>query len=78
VIAQGEEAPPTPNRLIWADNLPLMVHLLAEYEGKIDLIYADPPFFTDRTYAARIGHGRIRAVRRPGSSQKDMPTSGKI
>jgi len=57
VIAQGGEAPPTPNRLIWADNLPLMVHLLAEYEGKIDLIYADPPFFTDRTYAARIGHG---------------------
>ncbi len=45
------------NRLFWADNQALMVHLLTEYEGKIDLIYADPPFFTNRSYAARIGHG---------------------
>lgn len=45
------------NRLFWADNLPLMRHLLAEYEGKIDLIYADPPFFTNRSYPARVGYG---------------------
>ncbi|MGD2156798.1 MAG: site-specific DNA-methyltransferase [Anaerolineales bacterium] len=32
-----------------------MSALLDSYEGKIDLIYADPPFFTNRSYPARIG-----------------------
>jgi DNA modification methylase len=31
--------------------------LLAEYAGRINLIYADPPFFTNRKYPARIGRG---------------------
>jgi DNA modification methylase len=30
---------------------------MEEWEGKIDLIYADPPFFTNRGYPARIGRG---------------------
>jgi DNA modification methylase len=34
-----------------------MSALLAEYEGQIDLIYADPPFFTNRRYPARVGRG---------------------
>jgi DNA modification methylase len=34
-----------------------MSALLPEYEGRIDLIYADPPFFTNRKYSARIGRG---------------------
>ncbi len=55
IVGPAEQA--RQNRLFWADNLALMVHLLTEYEGKIDLIYADPPFFTNRSYAARIGHG---------------------
>ncbi len=45
------------NRLIWGDNLTVMAALLAEYEGQIDLIYVDPPFFTNRTFRARIGQG---------------------
>ncbi|NLG73208.1 MAG: site-specific DNA-methyltransferase [Chloroflexi bacterium] len=45
------------NRLIYGDNLAVMAALLPEYEGKIDLIYADPPFFTNRRYPARIGRG---------------------
>jgi len=45
------------NRLILGDNLPVMAALLPEYEGYIDLIYADPPFFTNRKYPARIGRG---------------------
>jgi len=45
------------NHLIWGDNLGVMSALLAEYEGRIDLIYADPPFFTNRQYPARIGRG---------------------
>jgi adenine-specific DNA-methyltransferase len=35
------------NRLIWGDNLLAMQALLAQgYEGKINLIYIDPPFYT--------------------------------
>jgi len=45
------------NRLILGDNLPVMAALLPEYEGRIDLIYADPPFFTNRKFSARIGRG---------------------
>jgi len=45
------------NRLILGDNAAVMSTLLAEYEGRINLIYADPPFFTNRKYSARIGRG---------------------
>lgn len=45
------------NRLILGDNLRVMWALMQEWEGKIDLIYADPPFFTNRGYPARIGRG---------------------
>jgi DNA modification methylase len=34
-----------------------MAALLPEYEGQVDLIYADPPFFTNRRYPARVGRG---------------------
>jgi DNA modification methylase len=52
------------NRLILGDNLEIMEALLPEYEGRIQLIYADPPFFTNRKYQARIGRGENS--RRPG------------
>lgn len=45
------------NRLILGDNLDVMRALLPDYEGRIDLIYADPPFFTNRRFQARIGRG---------------------
>jgi len=45
------------NQLILGDNLAVMAALLPEYEGRINLIYADPPFFTNRAYPARIGRG---------------------
>lgn len=44
-------------RLILGDNLGIMAALLPEYEGRINLIYADPPFFTNRKFSARIGRG---------------------
>jgi DNA modification methylase len=53
-----------PNRLIWGENLAVMAALLPEYEGKIDLIYADPPFFSNRRYPARVG--RNEDSRKPG------------
>ncbi len=45
------------NRLILGDNLQVMSALLKEFEGRINLIYADPPFFTNRRYPMRIGRG---------------------
>jgi DNA modification methylase len=45
------------NQLILGDNLQVMTALLPEFEGKINLIYADPPFFTNRRYPMRIGRG---------------------
>ena len=44
-------------RIILGDNLSVMAALLPEYEGRIDLIYPDPPFFTNRKFSARIGRG---------------------
>ncbi|MBL8099314.1 MAG: site-specific DNA-methyltransferase [Anaerolineales bacterium] len=44
-------------RVILGDNLNVMTALLPEYENKINLIYADPPFFTNRKFSARIGKG---------------------
>lgn len=55
------------NRLILGDNLSVMAALLPEYEGRINLIYADPPFFTNRKFSARIGRGEDS--RKPGEWQ---------
>ncbi|MCW3050835.1 MAG: putative modification methylase [Chthonomonadales bacterium] len=41
------------NRLIQGDNLAVMAALRAEMEGKIDLLYLDPPFFTGREWRTR-------------------------
>jgi len=39
------------NRLVWGDNLLAMQALLAQdYEGKINLIYIDPPFWSQEQY----------------------------
>ncbi len=53
----GYPLPKTDNRLLLGDNLSLMTALLPEYEGRVNLIYADPPFFTNRKFSARIGRG---------------------
>jgi DNA modification methylase len=56
---QGKGYPndPAENRLIFGDNLAVMSALLPEYEGRIHLIYADPPFFTNKRWKARVGRG---------------------
>jgi len=48
---------PPDNRLLFADNLGAMLALLGSHAGRIDLIYADPPFLTERTYPVRVGAG---------------------
>jgi len=45
------------SRLFFGDNLAVMSALLPEYEARVNLIYADPPFFTNRKFSARIGRG---------------------
>jgi DNA modification methylase len=59
VYPRGSQYPNgTPgDQLILGDNLGVMSALLPEYEGQIDFIYADPPFFTNRRYAVRVGRG---------------------
>jgi DNA modification methylase len=59
VFPNGRGYPKTKaaNRLIFGDNLAIMAALLPEYEGRINLIYADPPFFTNKKFPARIGRG---------------------
>jgi site-specific DNA-methyltransferase (adenine-specific) len=45
------------SHLFWGDNLRVMAALLPEYKDRLNLIYADPPFFTNKHYPARIGRG---------------------
>lgn len=47
------------NKLIWGDNLLVMDSLMEHFEGKIDLIYIDPPFATgaDFSFTAAVGDG---------------------
>lgn len=52
----SDNQPPV-NRLIHGDNLNIMAALGNELEGRIQLIYTDPPFFTNRKFLARIGRG---------------------
>jgi adenine-specific DNA-methyltransferase len=44
------------NLLIWGDNKLIMSSLIPRFEGKIDLIYIDPPFATgtDRTFDIKV------------------------
>lgn len=48
------------NKLIWGDNLPVMGSLLANFQGRIDLIYIDPPFATgaDFSFSAEVGESK--------------------
>jgi len=45
------------SHLFMGDNLRIMAALLPKYENNLDLIYADPPFFTNKHYSTRIGRG---------------------
>ena len=48
---------PEPNRLILGDNLLAMAALLPQWEGRLRLIYADPPFGTGKGFSRRVGSG---------------------
>ena len=55
LIGESEIDKQKMNRLIWGDNLLAMQALLAQgYEGKINLIYIDPPFDSKADYSHKM------------------------
>lgn len=64
LLESGDTA--SQNRLIWGDCLLACQALLAQgYEGRIDLIYIDPPFKSDEDYSHQVTlstQGRIKQV----------------
>jgi len=57
VTSPGRHLTLARNRLIEGDNLAVMAALLPDWRGRVNLIYADPPFMSGKRYAARIGRG---------------------
>ena len=49
-INKIKEADEKKSLLVFGDNLEVMKKLLPIYEGKIDLIYIDPPYNTKQTF----------------------------
>jgi adenine-specific DNA-methyltransferase len=45
------------NQLIWGDNKLVMASLLKEFQGKIDLIYIDPPFDVGADFTMQVPLG---------------------
>ncbi len=72
IYPQGVGYPdvPSSNQLILGDNLQVMSALLPEFRCKLNLIYADPPFFTNRHYPMRVGRGEDS--RRPQDWKLDV------
>jgi adenine-specific DNA-methyltransferase len=59
------------NRLIWGDNLLAMQALLSSgYEGKINLIYIDPPFWTGENYYNDVTVGTEEVTTSPSVIQR--------
>lgn len=50
------------NRLIWGDNKLVMASLLAEFKGKIDLIYIDPPFDVGADFTMDVPIGEDETI----------------
>jgi adenine specific DNA methylase Mod len=60
------------NRLIWGDNKPVMASLLAEFKGKIDLIYIDPPFDVGADFTMNVPIGEDTETIFKGQSILEM------
>lgn len=61
------------NRLVWGDNLLVMQALLAQgYEGKINLIYIDPPFDSKADYSHSVQLTPDEAGQGGGELSADM------
>ena len=59
------------NKLIWGDNMLVMASLLKDFNGKIDLIYIDPPFDVGADFTMNISIGDEKEM-----IEKDQSTPG--
>src|SRR5215813_8810066 len=50
----GPETEGWRNKIFWVDNLLVMIHLLKQFRGKVQLIYIDPPFDSKADYKKKI------------------------
>jgi DNA modification methylase len=53
------------NQLIWGDNKLVMSSLLADYAGKVKLVYIDPPFDTGTDFSYRVAIGETSVMKQP-------------
>jgi adenine-specific DNA-methyltransferase len=53
------------NQLIWGDNKLVLSSLLADYAGKVKLIYIDPPFDTGADFSLRVKIGNSDFTKTP-------------
>jgi adenine-specific DNA-methyltransferase len=51
------------NKLIWGDNALVMSSLLANFAGKVDLIYIDPPFDVGADFSVQVEVGDEKLVK---------------
>jgi len=56
IEGKGLIAPSNKGLLVKGNNLDVMVSLLSEYKGKIDLIYIDPPYLTGLDFKTKDGN----------------------
>ena len=56
VISNSLIPPNNKGLLIKGNNLDVMVSLLNEYKGKIDLMYIDPPYLTGLNFKTKDGN----------------------
>lgn len=72
--SQAGHSPAWRNRLIWGDKRYVLPSLLAEFAGKVDLIYIDPPFKTGDSFAFKSTvHPDFEDV--PGEGSQGRATS---
>jgi hypothetical protein len=53
------------NQLIWGDNKLVMSSLLADFAGKVKLVYIDPPFDTGTDFSHRVSIGESSLTKMP-------------
>jgi adenine-specific DNA-methyltransferase len=57
------------NRLIWGDNKYVMASLLEQFDGKINLIYIDPPFATGADFSVKMEIGDVEWTKEPSAME---------
>ena len=69
------------NRLVWGDKKYVLPSLLAEFAGKVNLIYIDPPFDTgaDFSFTATVpDHADTRPIAIRGGAAKSPTFNGSM